>query len=51
MKLGAFSVSLNVKDIDRSKAFYKNLGFRTLGGDINQKWLIMKICFKYCPSI
>ncbi|WP_407269479.1 VOC family protein [Radiobacillus sp. PE A8.2] len=42
MKLGAFSVSLNVKDIHRSKAFYENLGFKTLGGDINQNWLIMK---------
>lgn len=42
MKLGAFSVSLNVKDIHRSKAFYEDLGFSTLGGDINQNWLIMK---------
>lgn len=42
MKLGAFSVSLNVKDIHRSKAFYEKLGFETLGGDINQNWLIMK---------
>lgn len=42
MKLGAFSVSLNVKDITLSKAFYENLGFQTLGGDITQNWLIMK---------
>ncbi|MFE8700790.1 VOC family protein [Cytobacillus sp. FJAT-54145] len=42
MKLGAFSISLNVKDIHRSKEFYENLGFKTLGGDINQNWLIMK---------
>ena len=42
MKLGAFSVSLNVKDIQKSKAFYENLGFKDLGGDINQNWLIMK---------
>lgn len=42
MKLGAFSVSLTVKDIHRSKAFYKNLGFTTLGGDISQNWLILK---------
>ena len=42
MKLGAFSVSLSVKDIQKSKAFYENLGFKTLGGDINQNWLIMK---------
>lgn len=42
MKLGAFSVSLTVKDIHRSKAFYEDLGFKSLGGDINQNWLIMK---------
>src|SRR3954447_15180535 len=42
MKLGAFSVSLNVKDIHQSKAFYENLGFEAFGGDITQNWLIMK---------
>lgn len=42
MKLGAFSVSLNVKDIHQSKAFYENLGFQIFGGDITQNWLIMK---------
>lgn len=42
MKLGAFSISLNVKDIHRSKKFYENLGFKTLGGNIEQKWLILK---------
>ncbi|KAA9023970.1 VOC family protein [Niallia endozanthoxylica] len=42
MKLGAFSVSLSVKDIHKSKAFYENLGFDDLGGDISQNWLIMK---------
>jgi lactoylglutathione lyase len=42
MKLGAFSVSLNVKDIHRSKSFYEKLGFSALGGDISQNWLIMK---------
>lgn len=42
MELGAFSVSLNVKDIHRSKEFYEKLGFEALGGDINQKWLILK---------
>ncbi len=42
MKLGAFSISLNVKDIQKSKDFYENLGFLKLGGDINQKWLILK---------
>ncbi|EON72305.1 VOC family protein [Lysinibacillus sphaericus] len=42
MKLGAFSVSLSVKDINISKSFYENLGFKVLMGDITQKWLIMK---------
>jgi lactoylglutathione lyase len=42
MKLGAFSISLNVKDIHASKTFYENLGFQTLGGDITQNWLILK---------
>jgi lactoylglutathione lyase len=42
MNLGAFSVSLNVKDINKSKEFYEKLGFETLGGDITQNWLILK---------
>ncbi|MCP4441772.1 MAG: VOC family protein [Aureispira sp.] len=42
MKLGAFSVSLNVKDIKASKEFYENLGFEIFGGDIEKNYLIMK---------
>ena len=42
MILGAFSVSLNVKDIQTSKSFYENLGFQVFGGDVSQNWLIMK---------
>ena len=42
MELGAFSVSLSVKDIHTSKAFYEKLGFSESGGDINQNWLIMR---------
>lgn len=42
MKLGAFSMSLTVKDIHASKAFYEKLGFSVFGGDITQNWLIMK---------
>lgn len=42
MKLGAFSVSLTVKDINKSKEFYEKLGFEALGGDIAQNWLILK---------
>lgn len=42
MELGAFSISLAVKDIHASKAFYEKLGFEVFGGDIEQNWLIMK---------
>ena len=42
MELGAFSVSLSVKDIHTSKAFYEKLGFSESSGDINQNWLIMR---------
>ena len=42
MKLGAFSISLAVKDIRASKSFYEKLGFEVTGGDITQHWLIMK---------
>ena len=42
MELGAFSVSLNVKDIQASKSFYEKLGFEVFGGDEAQHWLIMK---------
>lgn len=42
MELGAFSVSLAVKDIAASRAFYQKLGFTVYGGDQSQNWLIMK---------
>ncbi|SFK82079.1 VOC family protein [Lysobacter sp. cf310] len=42
MELGAFSVSLAVKDIAASKAFYEKLGFSAFGGDQAQGWLILK---------
>ncbi|AXT49564.1 VOC family protein [Aquimarina sp. BL5] len=42
MKLGAFSISLNVKDINVSKEFYENLGFKVFAGDIENNYLIMK---------
>jgi catechol 2,3-dioxygenase-like lactoylglutathione lyase family enzyme len=42
MDLGAFSISLAVKDINASKAFYEKLGFEVFGGDISQNWLILK---------
>ena len=42
MQLGAFSISLTVKDIHASKAFYEKLGFKELGGDNAQNWIILK---------
>ena len=42
MNLGAFSVSLNVKDIKASKHFYETLGFSVFAGDMDKKYLIMK---------
>ena len=42
MELGAFSISLAVKDIHASRDFYQKLGFSDMGGDISQNWLIMK---------
>ena len=42
MKLGAFSMSLSVKDINASQAFYENLGFTVFGGDLSKNYLIMK---------
>lgn len=42
MKLGAFSNSLAVKDIHKSKAFYEKLGFSVFAGQIEKNYLIMK---------
>lgn len=42
MQLGNFSVSLAVKDIAASRAFYETLGFTVWGGDQAQHWLILK---------
>ena len=42
MELGNFSISLAVKDIKASKAFYEKLGFKVFHGDPSQNWLIMK---------
>lgn len=42
MELGAFSVSLTVKDLAASKAFYQKLGFSVFAGEESQNWLIMK---------
>lgn len=42
MELGAFSISLNVKDIHASQEFYEKLGFQSLGGNSDDKWIILK---------
>lgn len=42
MDLGAFSISLTVKDNEASRAFYAKLGFEPIGGDATQNWLIMQ---------
>ena len=42
MELGAFSVSLSVRDLAASQAFYEKLGFQVFGGDAEQNWLMMK---------
>ena len=42
MNLGIFSISLVVKDIAASRAFYEKFGFKVFGGEQSQDWLIMK---------
>lgn len=40
--LGNFSISLTVKDIQASKAFYEKLGFEQVGGELEQNWVVLK---------
>jgi len=42
LNLGNFSLSLTVKDIAASRAFYEKLGFKAIMGKTEQKWLIMQ---------
>ncbi|MGH9849556.1 MAG: VOC family protein [Blastocatellia bacterium] len=42
MELGAFSISLTVKDIAASRSFYEKFGFKVFAGDASQNWLILK---------
>lgn len=42
MQLGAFSISLAVKDLARSRSFYERLGFEVFAGDATRNWLILK---------
>lgn len=42
MQLGAFSISLAVKDLQASRSFYEKFGFTVFGGEASQNWLILK---------
>ena len=42
MELGAFSISLAVRDIEASREFYGKRGFKVFGGDASQNWLILR---------
>ena len=42
LRLGKFSVSLTVKDIAASRAFYEKLGFKVSGGDQAKNWLVLQ---------
>ena len=42
MELGAFSVSLAVKDLEASRSFYEKFGFKAFAGNASQNWLILK---------
>lgn len=42
MKLGNFSVSLTVKDIAASRAFYEKLGFEMVAGDQSKNWIVLQ---------
>ena len=42
MQLGKFSLSLTVKDLKTSRAFYEKLGFEVYGGDEKQDWLVLR---------
>jgi len=42
MELGAFSISLAVKDLEASRQFYEKFGFRSFAGNPTQNWLILK---------
>ena len=42
MDLGSFSVSLAVRDLEASRAFYEHLGFAVVGGEASENWLILR---------
>ena len=42
MELGAFSISLAVKNLEASRKFYEKFGFKVIGGDASENWLILR---------
>jgi len=42
MELGAFSISLSVRNLEASRKFYEKFGFKVFAGDASQNWLILK---------
>lgn len=42
MELGAFSISLSVSDLETSRAFYENLGFEVIGGELEHRYIMMR---------
>jgi lactoylglutathione lyase len=42
MQLGAFSISLTVKNLEASRQFYEKFGFKVFGGNAAKNWLILK---------
>jgi len=42
MELGAFSISLTVKDLQASREFYEKLGFQVRGGNADENWLVLR---------
>ncbi len=42
MELGAFLLSLTVKNLEKSRDFYQKLGFEVVGGELSQQWLILR---------
>jgi predicted enzyme related to lactoylglutathione lyase len=42
LELGNFSVSLAVKDIKASMAFYQKLDFKQVGGNLEQNWVVLQ---------
>lgn len=42
LQLGNFCLSLSVKDIQASKAFYEKLDFKVVSGKLEQKWIVLQ---------